>query len=161
MSAIASFVMLPLAALDDLRQIAKPTKKLLGKPKDEYWVFLRQKGRVVAEYGWSGYVLGTVLCWLRDEHHVDLMDSPHNELANFLTKARGSSHSIFTNDHKLRFLKRLDPSRLSVETLRDYYNKFNGTNEPDAGTPMVDGVAAIRESLEAVDDKSVVLLIIG
>ncbi len=161
MSAIASFILLPVAALDDLRHAAKPKKKWIGIARDEYWNFLRHSGREVAKYRWSGYVIATALCWLKDEHQVDLMDSPHNELANFLTKTRGSSHSIFTNDHRRRFLKRLDPSSLSVEALRDYYNQFNGTKQPDAGTPMIDGVAAIRESLTAVDNKSVVLLIIG
>src|SRR5215510_11642252 len=137
MSAIASFILLPISTLAALREAAAPKKRLFGNPKDEYRSFLKNTGQEVAEYRWSGYVLGTVLCWLKDEHHVDLMDSPYNELANFLTKTRGSAHSIFTNEQKHLYLKRLDPARLSVERLRDYYNAFNGTNEPEAGTPMI------------------------
>jgi hypothetical protein len=160
MSAMASFILLPQAALSGLRDAAVPKKRFFGPAKDTYWDFLAQAGREVGDYRWSGYVLATLLCWLKENHQTDLLTS-HEELAEFLSKARGSTHVIFTKEQSDAYLERLDPSGLSVEQLRDYYNKFNGVNEPDAGMPMIDGVRAIRQSLAQLDDASVVVLVIA
>jgi hypothetical protein len=152
MSAVASFILLPRAALSGLRDAAV---------KDTYWDFLAQAGKEVADYQWSGYVLATLLCCLKDDYQVDLLTSPDEELSEFLSKARGSTHVIFSKEQRDAHLEKLDPSALSVEKLRDCYNKFNEVNEPDAGAPMIDGVRAIRQSLAQLDDASVVVLVIA
>jgi hypothetical protein len=161
MSAIASFILLPRTALKGLRKAAVPKKRFFGPTKDSYWDFLAQNGREVGHYQWSGYVLIPVLIWLQKEHQTDLLKSSYDELAAFLGSIRKSSHLILSVEHKNAYLERLDPSGLSIEKLRDYYNKFNEENEPDAGMPMMDGVRAIRQSLAQLDDTSVVILIIG
>jgi hypothetical protein len=161
MSAVASFILLPQAALSRLRDAAVPKKRFFGAAKDRYWDFLAQAGREVGDYRWSGYVLATLLCCLEQDHQTNLLKSPYDELAGFLTKARGNTHVIFCMEHRDAYLEKLDPDSLSIDKLRDYYNKFNEVNEPDAGLPMIDGVRAIRQSLAQLDDASVVVLVIG
>jgi hypothetical protein len=161
MSAVASFILLPQTALSRLREAAVPKWRLFGPPKDRYWDLLNQAGREVGNYRWSGYVLATLLCCLEQNHQTNLLKSPYDELAGFLTKARGNTHVIFCKEHRDSYLEKLDPANLSIEKLRDYYNKFNEVDEPDAGLPMIDGVRAIRQSLTQLDDASVVILVIG
>lgn len=161
MSAIASFNLLPVTALDGLRKSAVPKKRIFGGSKDTYWDYLRRNGREVVNYQWSGYVLGTLLCCLKDDYQVDLMRSSYDDLATFLTKARRATHFILSPEHKASYLERLNSSVFTTESLRDSYNAFNATNGPDAGNPMLDGVHAIRESLAGLNEKSVVVLVIG
>jgi|SRR5689334_12301445 len=155
MSAIASFVQLPTSALGGLRTSAVPKKTFFGSTQDKYEDYLRQHGRSVAEYPWSGYVLATLLVFLQ-QRGIDLMHSEYDDLATFLTNSRRATHFIFTHAHRLAYLDQLTNSFSEVE-LRDYYNQFNGVAELDAGKPMRDGVATIRDSLASIDKDSVVL----
>ena len=160
MSATASFICIPKTTLDELRRAATPKKRWFGKPKDQYWEFLKQHGREVSEYKWSGFILATLLCHLQKQK-IDLMHSDFDELSTFLTKKRGFTHCIFTEEHKQAHLPGLDPAAFSEQALRDYYNAFNGASEPDIGKPMLDGIRAIQESLQRLEAGSVVVLIIG
>jgi hypothetical protein len=65
-SAIASFILLLKSSLDGLGNAAKPQKRLFRGPKDTYWDYLSEVGREVADYQHSGYVLATLLSWLKD-----------------------------------------------------------------------------------------------
>lgn len=96
MSAIASFVKLPKTALEGLRQVAVPKKRLFGTPRDRYLDYLQQHGQQVADYQWSGFVLATLLPYLEEQHQITLMDSEYDELGNFLTDSRKATHFIFT-----------------------------------------------------------------
>jgi hypothetical protein len=137
-----------------------PPKRLFEKARDIYWDYLRQNGQEVAQYMWSGWVFGLLLVYLQEREQIDLEHSAYDELAAFLTKARGVSHCILTNEHSKTYLAKLD-TQFSEETLRDYYNEFSGTHEDEVGKPMLDGIEALRQSLSAVDDKSVVVFITG
>jgi hypothetical protein len=152
MSAIATFIQLPKAALDGLRQAVAQ-----GRYRD----YLQQQGRTVADYEWSGYILATLLPYLQEVHQIDLMRSEHDDLATFLTERQQATHFIFTDAHRQAYHDRLDPQSFSEEQLRDYYNEFNETEEPDAGQPMLDGIRALRQSLGAVDEGSVIVFSIG
>jgi hypothetical protein len=133
----------------------------ISNKDNAYRKILDQAGREVADYQWSGYVLATLLSCLQEDHQIDLLKSPFDELAGILAKTMGNTHVIFTNEHKNAYLDKLDPAALPIDKLRDYYNNFNDADEPDAGLPMLDGVRAIRQSLAQLDDSSVVLLMIG
>ena len=149
---------MPKAALAGLREAAVPKKRFFGTV-DTFHDYLKQHGRVVANYEWSGYVLATLVVYLEKERSVDLMKSEFDELSSFLSEARAGTYFIFTDSHKA-FLPQLE-AEFSEQELCDYYNKFNATEEPDAGVPMVDGVRAFRDSLSTVDSASVVVLGIG
>jgi hypothetical protein len=158
MSAIASFTQLPTSALAGLRTAAVPKKTFFGSTKDGYDRYLAQNGRPVADYPWSGYVLATLLTYL-EERGIDLMHSEHDELSTFLTTTRHATHFVFTDTHRSAYLDQLSKS-FSEEELRDYFNEFNASDEPDAGKPMLDGIAAFRDSVASVDKDSVVLFAI-
>jgi len=160
MSAIATFTMMPAAALPDLRAAAAPKKSLFGKPKDTFAAYLAEHGSEVADYPWSGYVLGTLLVYL-EEQGMNLMVGEYDELGTRLCEARGATYFIFTPEHKRALLAQLDPNRFSEEALRDYYNEFNEVEEPDSGRPMLDGIRSFAQSLEALDDSSVIVFGVG
>ena len=160
MSAIASFILLPKSALPDLREAAVPKKSFFGGVKDRFHDFLRARGREATIYDWSGYVIATVLPYLK-KRQIVLMKSEHDELSSYLSNERKSTCFIFTPAHKQAYLAQLSPESYSETELRDYCNEFNGSSEADAGTPMLDGIRAIHDSLRQLDDDSVVLLHIG
>lgn len=160
MSGIASFIKLPTSSLTKPGNAAVPKKSWFGGSRDNYHEFLRTNGREVVEYHWSGWVFGTLLSYLEERHHIDLMKSEYEPLAKALTSARGGSHFIFSSDLKTKYFGPLDSLTVSEEELRDYYNEFNETSEPEAGKPMLDGVKALRDALAHVDDSSVVLFAI-
>ena len=156
MSAIATFTLMSAADLPGLRDAATPKRSLLGKPKDTFRAYLAGHGRDVSDYPWSGYVFGPLLVYLK-EQGLNLMDGEYNELATQLCNARGATYFIFTPAHKRELLAQLDPAGFSQDTLRDYYNGFNEVDEPDAGKPMLDGIRSIAQSLQALDDSSVIV----
>jgi hypothetical protein len=161
MSAIASFIRIPKAAIEGLRLAASPPKKrLFGSARDTYWDYLRQNGEEVAHYPWSGWAFNPLLVYLHEREQIDLEHSAYDELAAFLTQARGVSHCILTNEHKKAYLARLE-APFSEETLRDFCNEFDGTHEGEAGQPMLDGIRCLRVCLNALDDESVIVFIIG
>lgn len=148
MSAIASFIRVPKSALQGLR-------KAIASGTD--YDYLRANGQQVAEYGWSGYVLATLLPYLQEKHQIDLMKAEYDDIAGLLTDATGATHFIFTPSQKAAFLNRLDTAQYSEEELRDYFNAFNETNEQEIGRAMLDGIGAFRESLRQLDEGSVIV----
>jgi hypothetical protein len=156
MSAIASFIKLPKTDLNGLREAAVLKQRLLRAPSDTFHDYLQRNGNSVADYNWSGYVMATLLVYLQNERQIDLTHSDCGELSTFLTKSRGATHFIFTNAHKEAFLTKLG-GEFSEEALRDYYNEFNGSADSEVGKPMLDGIQALRECLETLDDNSIIL----
>jgi len=161
MSAIASFIQIPKTAIEGLRlAAAPPKKKLFGSSRDNYWDYLRENGKEVAEFRWSGWVYNPLLVYLQEREEIDLEHSAYDELAEFLTKARGVSHLILTDEHKKAYLTKLE-AQFSEDTLRDYYNEFNAAHEDEVGKPMLDGIRCLSECLSGLDENFIVVVIIG
>ena len=146
MSAIASFTRIPVTALEELRT--------------DYDGCMERVGESVADYDWSGYVLATLLPYL-DKRGIKLMKSGYDELAMQLSRDREATIFIFTSAHKVACLDQLSPAQFSVDEMRDYFNKFNATNEMDIGEAMLDGIRSIHQSLSSLDAGSVIVLCIG
>jgi hypothetical protein len=161
MSSIASFTLLAKSALTELQSAAVPKKTWFGKVKDGYLDFLRTKGTEAARYQYSGYVLGTLLPYLKQKRQIDLMHSEHDEIVAYLTKARSATHFFLTNRHRASYQSALAPDGFSQKELADYYNEFNQAKEDGAGLPMIEGIRAIHSSLSLLDDHSVILCLIG
>jgi hypothetical protein len=159
MSAVASFVRIPVASLEELRSTAVPKKRFFGGVRDDMPHFLSQTGRAVAEYRWSGYVIATVLVYLKSLG-IDLMRSSYHELGDFLSKSRGVTAFVMSNEQRIQYSDALQRA-FSEEELCAYYNQFNETSETGAGRPMLDGIVALRDALSAIDADSVVLITIG
>lgn len=153
MSAIASFIKIPGSSLGRLREAADGAG-------DDYNALLAE-GVAVAEYRWSGYVLGTLLPYLRETHQIDLMHSEHADLSKLLTETTGATHFILTPAQRAAYLDKLAPELFSETEMRDYFNDFNETNEQDIGKAMLDGIAAFRQSLSQLDDASIIVFVIA
>ena len=160
MSAIAHFTLLSIDKIDGLREAANPKKRIIGKPVDTYWEYLKNNGKHVCDYQWSGYVLATLLPYLAEKHDVDLMGSEHDDLSGFLSEARSATHFIFTNFHKDNFLNKLEEEYSEAE-LEDYFNKFNETNEQGVGEAMLDGIKAFQQCLSLINDDLVIIFSIS
>jgi hypothetical protein len=146
MSAIAQFIRIPIATLEQLRTDFDGTLQHHGVP--------------AANYEWSGSVLATLLSFL-DDQGIRLMDLPYDALTPHLSQARGATIFIFTSVHKDAYLSRLSPERFSSEALRDYYNEFNDAHEAEIGEAMLDGIGSIHDALASLDKDSVIVLSIG
>lgn len=151
MAAIASFTKLPKTSLDGLRQ---------ATAQGGFDRYLKQHGRSVADYDWSGCILATLLPYL-DKQQIHLMKSEHDELATFLCRTLHATCFILTDAHRQAYVAKLVPESFSAQALGDYYNQFNATHEREAGHPMLDGVRAFRQSLSAVDADSVIVFCIA
>jgi hypothetical protein len=152
MSSVAAFNLLPKTALDELGHAAS---------QGGYHEFISQRAREVVDYPWSGYALATLLPYLEEDHQIDLMQSEHDQLAAQLSDRLGVPLFIFTHAHKQAYLNKLAPELFSEEKLRQYYTEFNAADEPDIGAAMLEGIRALRQSLSALDEGSVVVCIIG
>ena len=120
-----------------------------------------ESGESVAEYDYSGYVLGTLLSYL-DDHDIKLERSSYDALVNELCEEHGISLFILTSAHRDAYLLRLTPEQFSVEDLQAFFNNFNACAEgPEIGEAMLAGVVALRESLVSLDSDSVVVCTIG
>ena len=146
MSAIANFIRIPTAAIEQLGS--------------DYGQTLQRHGESVAEYGWSGYVLATLLAYL-DEKEIPLTKSSYDSLATELSRSRGETIFIFTSAHRDAYLPRLSPGQFSANELGKYFNEFNGTRETEIGQAMLDGIASLRDGLAALDADSVIVFSIG
>jgi hypothetical protein len=102
----------------------------------------------------------TLLPYLEQKQQISLRNSEYDALAAALTDASDTYHVVLTNEHKTKYLAQLQALSLSETELRDYYNKFNASDEPEMGQAMLDGLKSISQALSQVDDSSVVLLII-
>ncbi len=146
MSAIAEFTRLPAALVEQL--------------PENYDQIIQRHGQQAASYAWSGYVLATLLPYL-EERGIKLMDSPYDALTMPLCESRGATICIFTSAHKDAYLSQLSPEQFSADEMGAFFNEFNAANEAGVGEAMMDGVAAIRESLASLDADSVIVLEIG
>ena len=73
----------------------------------------------------------------------------------------GATHFIFTSAQRKSLLDRLATDLFSQDEMRGYFNEFNGTNEDEIGSAMLDGVVAFRECLGQLDDESVIVFMIA
>ena len=146
MSALATFSLLPFTSVGEL--------------PDDYESVLERDGRAAVECYLSGYLFATLLPYLR-EQGIELMRSPFDRSLRPLCQARDESIFILTPSHKYAYLDRLDPVLFSATELCDYYSAFNASSEPDVGQAMLEGISVLQQSLEALDDDSVIVFSIG
>lgn len=124
--------------------------------------FVSSNGTTAANYEWSGYVLEVLLPYLEENRHIDLMKGGgFDEISARLSAARQATYFILTKSHRDRYLDQLDPMLFSQDELREYYNEFTETDEPDIGLAMHEGIQCIHRSLLVIDEDNVVLLSIG
>jgi len=162
MSAIADFVLIPISAVSDLRAAAAlKNAGRFGKPVDAFAEFMQKYGSEAATYHWSGWVMSTLLTYLSEKHAIDLIASAYDELSEYLSKVRGSTYFVLTNEHRHAYADKLGSGAFNESELRDYYNEFNDATEQDIGRPMLDGIKTLHDALARLDDSSIVIFSIG
>jgi len=162
MSQVTFFLRFPITALDGLRMAAaRPKKRLFGSAKDTYWSYLREHGKPVGNFRWSGSVMAVLTDYVKEKLDVDLDKSEYEELAAFMIRERKTYHAILTAAQRAAYYDRLDPVRFAESELRDYCNEFYGTDDAAVGRGMLDGLVALREALSQTDQESVIVFMIG
>ena len=151
---------MPKSALGGLRIAAVPQKRFFGGTRDGYHDYLGSHGHEVAQYGWSGYVLATLVRYL-DEQGIDLLHSGHDQVASTIAQTREGSVFVLTSDHRERYLARLDPSAFDGAALRRYYEEFNEPAAEGVDYAMLDGIAFFRDTLAPLQSTIVAVFIIG
>jgi hypothetical protein len=159
-SAIGQSFVIPESALPIVQAAASPRKRILRGTSDEFWDVLGRETITRIEYGWSGYVLATLLPYL-DEQGIDLMHSDHDEVASTISQTREGSVFVLTSDHRERYLARLDPIEFEGAVLRCYYEEFNETAAEGVDYAMLDGIAFFRDTLAPLGSAIVAVFIIG
>ena len=158
-SATGQSFVIPESALPIVQAAAGPPKRI-DHGADEFWDVLGRETITRIEYGWSGYVLATLLRYL-DEQGIDLMHSDHDQLASTISQTRDGAVFVLTSDHRERYLARLDPSAFDGAVLRSYYEEFNETAADGVDYALLDGIAFFRDTLAPLDSAIVAVFSIG
>ena len=159
-SAIGQSFVISESALRIVQAAASPRNRIVRGTSDEFWDVLGRQTITRIEYGWSGYVLATLLPYL-DEQGIDLMHSDQDEVASTISQTREGSVFVLTSDHRERYLARLDPSAFDGAVLRRYYEEFNETAAEGVDYAMLDGIAFFRDTLAPLESAIVAVFVIG
>jgi hypothetical protein len=160
MSTIVDFRLIDTSKLEELKSNSMPKKGLFGKVKDIYFEYLEKNTKQLEDYGWSGNVYLALLEYL-EEKGIELMKSAYYEISEFISAARESTCFIFTKEHKLKYLEKLDPSNFDETELKDYCNSYFETDETDAGQAMLDAIKLLQTNLQKITEDSVIIFEIG
>jgi hypothetical protein len=159
-SAIGQSFVISESALPIVQAAAGRRKRIVRGTSDEFWDVLGRETITRIEYGWSGYVLATLLPYL-DEQGIGLMHSDHDDVASTISQTREGSVFVLTSDHRERYLARLDPSAFDGAVLRRHYEEVNETAAEGVEYAMLDGIAFFRDTLAPLDPAMVALFLIG
>jgi hypothetical protein len=158
MSAIAAFILLPKRALPKLQSVLS-TAGRDWRAGEAAYRYMQGHGREVGNFRASGWVLSTALMYL-GEHGVGL-ETAYSEIVDGLSAAGFTYALIWDAATRERYLPMVAEETFDAAGLGQYYNAFNEVDEPGVGLAMLEGVRAIRRSLEALDENAVVILTIG
>lgn len=165
MSAIADFRLIETSKLNDLRDNSeiKVQKKLFSKRTiDNYWDYLNANSKKLPDLSYSGYIFGNLLVFLEERKGVDLLKSEHDEIANAISHNRQTSIFILTFHHKQNYLVQLSADKYTVDELIAFNKDFSEDDDPELANAEIEGIKALRNSLELLtDDQYVVLLNVG
>lgn len=152
MSLIAEFKKMPIAKFEEWC-LAVAIEGVAGDTDD----FLQTHAKPLTEYDGSGYVYSALLEYLA-ESGIDLEESEYAALASELAEEHYPLCTVLTNGHKQKYLNKLNLDNFDENELRDYYNEFNGADEEEAGSYMLEAIRVLQFNLREADETSVVLL---
>ncbi|WP_289056063.1 hypothetical protein [Carboxylicivirga marina] len=163
MSALAEFRIIDTNKLNDLKEKAeiKTIKKgWFKKVKiDEFWSFFDSNSNKLKDFDWSGYVFGNLLIFLQENKMINILDSEHDSIANWISEKRGISTIILTKTHKESYLEKLNSINITIEELIEFNKEFSEDSDPEFAKAGLEGVKAISENLEILTDDSKVIIL--
>lgn len=147
MSVIASFYLLPTDKLVGLREIWPDDYEYLNKHGKEYF-----------DYRWSGSCFHALIMYLETEKKIDLGKSDYNLL---FPSAISDGTWFLDARMKKEYLALLDPKKFSAKELRNCLEDYFGGEGPKSAAPLLEALGLIKQSLELVNEKSVMLMHLG
>lgn len=166
MSAIAEFRIIETNKLDELKEKSevKIVKKGLFKKEviDEFWTFLDSNSDKQKDFDLSGYIFGNLLIFLQENKEINILDSKHVSIANWISEKRSMSMIILTYSHKEAYLEKLSSINITIEELVEFNKEFSEDSDPEFAKTELEGVKAISENLKKLtDDSKVIILTVG
>jgi hypothetical protein len=138
---------------------ALPIVQAAAGQSADFWAVLGHETIACSEYSWSGDALATLLSYL-DEQGIELVHSEHDEAASTISQTREGSVVVLTPGHRQRHLARLDPIQFDGAALRRYYEEWNEAPADGVEYALLDGIAFLRDTLEALGPALVAVVII-
>lgn len=165
MSAIADFRLIETSKLNELRDNAeiRIEKKLFSKKViDNYWDYLYANSKKLKDFDWSGYIFANLLVFLEEKKGIDLLKGKFDDIANVIVEKRQNSTFILTYDHKQKYLTNLSPDNFIMNELIEFNKDFSEEDDPELARVEIEGIKALRDNLNLLDDDNhVILLSIG
>lgn len=176
MSAIASFYLLTNAELDGLRKVVQKfpsnrhTKDAIRVPQNvkeaklqkpavslysSVGDYLNEYGKQPYHFNWSGWVIGILLEYLKDQKQIDLTES------TFDTGDDSWIYYLFDINTRHKYLHLLQRDQFSENELKNYLNSECNEDVPTAGEAMLEGIHILQQYLSLITSESVVLLHVG
>lgn len=152
MSAIADFRIID---IDKLEALKEASEKLI----EDYWNFLDNNSIKLEKFNWSGYIFADLLIFLQEEKQIDLFTSEFDSMSNWISEKRNTSVMIFTFDHKNTYLDSLELRNFSTTELVAFNKDFSEDDSPELAKAEMDGIKAIRNSLDELKNENKVVLL--
>jgi len=150
MSAIGSFYLIRSEGLPRLEAATSAT---------ELFASLERMQTTSMDYGYSGWVLTTLLPILKTDYGIDLMQGEPN-IATALSRCSEGTVFLFTLN-KRPLAEKLGSASFQPEELQAKYEAFNRTKADGIGQVMIEGIKFLRSGIEQVGPETIGILSVG
>lgn len=110
-------------------------------------------------YGYSGWVLTTLLPILKSDYGIDLMRGEPN-IATALSRRSEGTVFLFTL-YERPLAEKLDGDRFQPEELQAKFEAFNRIKADGVGQVMIEGIKFLRSGIEQIGPDTVGILSVG
>jgi hypothetical protein len=163
MSAVASFYLLEKSKLEELvsnAQIIAKKSFFSKKITDNYWDYLTNNSIKLEGLDGSGYIYSNVIVFLQEMKNIDLLGHDMEDVANTLTDKRNSSHFLFSNQQRERFISQLKPSQFSLAELQNFNRDFSEEGDEETAGLALSAIRLLHKNLGQIQTENHVLLLI-
>jgi hypothetical protein len=164
MSAIASFYVVPAERLPDIVVAAAPSKIgwFRAAPTDKFWRILRDAGRELEPFAWSGLIFNTLDLYLETRHGFMFDRFGDADASDCLTRLRGSYWLVLPQDRADALLAALATVCADREALAAFLRDEHGTDTVDEEVTAIEtALTTLRAWLAAIPPEWLGLLSIG
>jgi hypothetical protein len=159
MSTIADFRIIDTHKLNELHQNVgiKIEKKLfVNKRTDTYWEYLNVNSNKLNDFSYSGHILANLLIFLAEHKGIDLLTGRYDDIANSISEKRRNSTFILTYEQHQSYLDKLMFHKF--EELAAFNKDFSDEDNPELVDAEIEGIEALRESLEQLASSDQLIL---